>query len=421
MAVDESVPPILGADQNTGFADAEGGLSAIICPSDSPDIPTIRLFGLSLRPQIQPGVPPSSCSMSADLIRQLSAILAPLQPVFTITDILASLIQCFLLAIQVLTNPLALRKLLGCIPGLVAKINGLLALIPSLPQGVVAYVQFVVDVISTAVSVLDCAIATLESIQTQIARIAEFTSAMNSNADASIRAQLAQQIECCNESVEKQFQSVIASLAPIARILCSVRAILSLIPGGSALADALKFPSPETLDSVDAAIEALSSLREVLRSAISLVESLAAAFGGLKSADAAFVCALDTASDAEPEVVAMPTIDAVFDLDGLIVSSIPAASSPDDDPSVLRISGTNFTPSSKVYFGTTAIETTGARATILDVSLPAELFVTPGRQYLTVVNAPSLAPSLFSGLTADLTPSDTPDVQVSELYPIDIL
>jgi len=278
------------------------------CPETSPidSLPAIHFIGGAiLEPQVDPTKgQPGTCALTIDLVAQLQTALAPLQPFLTLLDLVAHLVQCFLLVVEVITNPLKIIDLLKCLPGLVSKINQILALIPVLPQGIVAFVTFIVDIIRFIGTQIDCVIQILESIQAEIGAINDLLRKIAEVDDDEIRAALQFQYDCQSEQIATRLSTALGVLGPVARILCTIRAILSIIPGGKAIADQLKFPDPSSIEALDDAIDALKAVRDTLLGVVDVIEALAAPFGGIiPPPEIGFVCALDTAPSEDEEVI----------------------------------------------------------------------------------------------------------------------
>lgn len=382
--------------------------------AEPPSIPLIRFpGGFVLEPQVDPtrGVP-GNCALVLDLTGKLQGALAPFTPFFRVLDFVAHLAQCFLLMKDAITNPFKIPDLIACLPGLLGKLNQLLALIPVFPQGIAGMLTFVVDVLRFVIAMLDCVISQLRALQAELVELARLTEILNATEDDLARTNLETMIRCGTEQVEQNAATILAALGPIARLLCTVRTLLSIVPGGSSIASAMRFPDPSQISKLSDAIQALEALRGVLDAAASTVEGLGAPFGlPLEAPGLGFTCPLDSAAEEETtELPATPEILLVQNLAGAVLppTTIPRASPGDPDTRVF-LSGTGYSATSQVYWNTVRVE--GVQRidpTRLLVDLPAELLTNTGNFYLMVVNTSTSTPAAFSGL------SETPGVAVED-------
>ncbi len=388
--------------------------------SSVPDsLPTIRFIGgISLEAQVDPtsGVP-GTCALTLDLIGNLQAMLAPFQPFLTLLDLVAGIAQCFLLLTEVVTNPFKIPDLLACLPGLVEKINKILSLIPVFPQGIQAFITFVVDIIRFVGQQIDCVVGILESIQEQINQLQSIADKINNTDDALIVADLQVLFDCAKEEADRQSSVAFSALGPIARILCTVRAILALTPGGLQIAKALAFPNPDT-GTVQDAIDALSLVRDALLGFAGVITDIAAPFGGvLAPPEIGFKCPLDDLPDEEPEeeVVPIPTITDPGGITEPGGAPIIDPSAPETDAKPIQINGTNFTATSQVFFGTAPLGGVQfSSPVVLLVTIPTDVLQNSGEFLVSVVNAPTEPQAAFAGLSAPGEAADTP-VEVSNL------
>jgi hypothetical protein len=394
----------------------------------------IRFFGgVTLRPRPDP-TRFGPCTTTLGLLDKLDTALVPLQPILRILDLLATGIQILLLIPACITNPFKIPSLLRAIPGLVAKLNDILSMIPVLPQGVVAFVAFVRDAAYLAAMSLSCAVEQLQAIQRQIEEIASMLARASEVRDTTIRTQLEELAGCAQSNVEQQMSGVLASLEVVARVLCTVRSVLLLIPGGRPIARSLQFPDVRSPDSIEDAIVALEGIRDALLAVVDVIEALA---GGivLPVSDAPFVCPVDDIAETEPvsEPPSEPSITAITDVaepptvyffGG--IGLIPLASAV---PGTYRVAirGANFLagsfehddlPTSVVYFGADQIpeaDVSRSSSSVLIVGLSEELRQNPAIYQVSVTNIGAGVGAPFSGLDgadANVVVSDQAQVEV---------
>ena len=434
----EFTPPPLPAEENEAPDPVEFCLEV---PNVS--IPAIHFFGgLVIEPQVDPTRgSPGSCGVTLDLASKLQAALAPLQPLFTILDMLAGIVQCFLLLVDVVTNPFKIPDLLKCIPGLIEKFNSLLALIPVFPQGIVLLVTMIVDIIRFVALQIGCVVDILESIQNEVAGLSDLIRKIDETDDAVIRANLQLSFDCGLLATRENQSSALLALGPIARILCTIRAFLSIIPGGREIADKLAFTDPSKIEALDSAITALKGLSKGLLDVVGLVELLATPFGGLIPAPGAgFVCALDSAfTIPTPEALPIPTVTSLQAPPPTVnPNEVPLASPGDPDVDVV-ITGIDFIESSQVFWQTSKIaKVVFSNETTLTASIPADLRTVTGDFLLAVVNAPpstpvpadedaataaaAIGPPSFGGLSSEAgaEPADT-GTEVSNQHKVTVV
>jgi hypothetical protein len=367
--------------------------------------PAIRFIGgIALEPQVDPTKgTPSSCGLTLDMIAPLQAALAPFQPFLTLLDAVASLAQCFLLMGEVITNPFKIPDLLGCIPGLIGKINTLLQLIPIFPQGIQAFVTFIVDVLRFVATQLDCIIEILESIQALFDQLAVIANRINNTDDAEVQAGLRTLFECSEEEANSQASQALSALGPIARLLCSVRAILALLPGGAEVQKQLAIGDPSNIEALDDAINGLKLVRDALFAVEDVLIGLTAGLGVLPPLEIGFSCPLDDISDEEEEEeeIPVPSITSTKNVSGGLIppGTITQAADENDPDFTLVIVGTNYSGNSKVFWDTAPIsDVTFTDETELRVEVPAGLRINTGLFQLAVVNEASGGGGPFSGL-----------------------
>jgi hypothetical protein len=359
-------------------------------------LPVIRFVGgAQLEPQVDPKSTPTSCSLTLDVVGNLQAALAAFQPLLTLLDTVANIAQCLLLLTEVVTNPFKIPDLLGCIPGLVQKINTLLQLVPIFPQGIQAFITFIVDVIRFIATQLDCVISILESIQEQLDELARIANAINNTDDAEYKASLQELFDCGTAEAEQQSSQSLSALGPIARILCTVRAILAIIPGGKEVQKFLTFPDPTSITFIEDAITALKFLRDALLAVEDALIALTLGLGVLPAPGVGFVCPLDedTGEEEEPaEDPPQPVIAAITEPDGTPLV-LPVAPAPDKQ---VLIQGSSLTSaladpsgSNKVFFGTAPVpEDKVTQVSDLQIlaTFPSDFLTNSGEFQVTVNN-----------------------------------
>lgn len=390
------------------------------------ELPVIRFIGgIALEPQIDPtrGTP-GSCGLTLDLLGNVQSALAPFQPFLTLLDLVATLAQCFLLLTEVVSNPFKIPDLLACIPGLVSKVNALLSLIPVFPQGIQAFITFIVDVIRFVATQIDCVVSILESIQAQLDELARIAQKINSTDDTSIVDGLRELFDCGTAEAQQQIGLSLSALGPIARILCTIRALIALIPGGNEVQKQIAFPDPTGITDVTDAISALQTVRDVLLGIVDALVALTAGLGVLPAPEPGFVCPLDSAEEEEePEPATTPTIDGFLDTSGFPLSSVPVAPGGAGAAFKIVILGSGYDENSQVFWETAQIPAANIElfdSTRLTVSIPAGLRANDGTFQISVVNAPAGGASAFSGLAEPGETADT-GVEVSNLEPLDVV
>lgn len=429
MTIDETAAPIIAGELNEPKITPDS-IQEAFCPTENNQALVFKLLGgFELTPPKNVAVPSDACGQIKDLTGLVQSALAPLQPFFTLTDILATLIQCFLLAIEAIGNPFKIPKLLGCVPGLVGKVNNLLALIPVLPQGAIGFVGMVVSAINLVSVSIDCAVQTFTAIRDELAELDELIARGLSGRSPTINNTINALVECGQEATARRITHAVDALAPVARILCSVRALLLLIPGGKPLADQLTFPDPTNLanaSSLDVLIEVLETLRDILNGLVDAVSALAVGFS--LDATPAFSCPLDDASSSEEEEeVDTPVLVGLTDPTTNLPLGPPEAGNAIDPDLVgttpdvvIDVSGTGFSDTTKFYWQTVLLESERRNEEVYRVTIPDELRTVSGDFFLTAVNEPSGGPSAFSGLTEDLSPPADEDNPVKVSNQLDI-
>lgn len=322
-------------------------------------IPVIRFpGGASLVPVLDPSRQPGACGVSLSLVNSLQTALAPLAPIITLLDIVGTLVQIVLVIPEVIGNPFKIAKLLRLIPGLTGKLNNLLSLIPPLPSGAIAFATFVADVLDFAAAQVACVVETLKSVQQELEAIDREVAKSQAVDDADLAARMQALAECQRGVVVERAAGALAVLSPIARIICTVRAILSLVPGGSVIADQIRLPATTDVTDLNAAIAALESVKDGLHGAATAIRSTGLALPGLE--DLNYICELDIGTDEAPADPAdMPKIARLYSPEigyATPLASISQAASSDDPDIRLGLFGSGFNEKTAIYFGATRID-----------------------------------------------------------------
>lgn len=366
--------------------------------------PAIHVYGGTiLESQIDPtkGIP-GTCGLNLNLVGQLAAALSPLQPLLTAMDAVSHLAQCMMLLVEVQSDPFKIPDLIGCIPGLIGKINALLALIPPFPQGIVQIATMVVDIVRFAGNMIGCIVEQFESIRQQLAELARLDEKIAACEDDQMLAGLKLYRDESQSNVSSQIAGSMAALGPIARILCLARTMLAMTgEDGKKIAEKMSFPNPGDVDGLDTAITVLKLTRDIILGAVTLVEAIALPFGGLLPApDLAFKCPLDVPSSSTDEVVPEP----------MIAESIPASVAAGSGDTTIVVYGINFDAKySQIYWNTAKLEIISVEALKppeniegrthkITATLRASVIHNSGDFFLMVSNAPATSSKAFSGL-----------------------
>lgn len=408
--------------------------------STIPDsLPSIRFIGgITLEPQIDPtSGTPSSCGLTIDLLGNIQAALAPFQPFLSVMDLVATLAQCTLLLGEVVTNPFKIPKFLACIPGLIGKINTVLSIIPVFPQGIQKFVTFVVDIIRFINAQIDCIIEILESVQVLFEQIGQISDAINNTDDTTIVGNLQTLLECSQEEADKQVSLSLSALGPVARILCTIRSILALIPApstpfppgasitvntpigeikvplppsGNDVQKILQFPDPSNIGLIEDAISALRLVHDALEFSLDVITILS--FGLIEAPPpVGFQCPLDDLGDDDEEVVEeilQPSITA------LVPATLPAGS-PD---TIVQVTGENFTASTEFFFGTSPQDAIFNHPASLTVTLSSQILSNSGTFQVYASNQSQSAGRPFSDI---LAPGEEHDSSgISEAFPFEV-
>lgn len=342
--------------------------------------------GAVLQPTIDTskGVP-DVCALVQDLTSKLDSVLAPFQPLFDLLDLVSTLATCVLIIPEAITNPLKLKELFECLPSLVAKLNKILALIPILPQGIQVYVTFVVDVLRYVGKVIECVARQVRAAQAQIA-LAESYLAQGAALE---RQDIIDLANCGLANGQNSARAALAALSTISRLLCTVRSLLAVLPGGKAIAKKIKIPDPADTPALDEMATVLESLSAALLEVIGLVEqiSLSTGLGILPPPSPFYECPLDASGLLDEEEPPTPTIDT------LSPATLPANLGGDF---WLRVTGSGFTSASVVRWNDNELETMFASESQLSARVPRELIAEPSPssgEIIVVFNGPpGLAP-----------------------------
>lgn len=391
---------------------------------------TIRFYGgFQLSSQGDPTRgPPGACQLSVDLLGSLQAALAPLSPFLTLLDAVAALANCFITLTEVVTNPFKIPDLLGCIPTIVAKINKLLALVPIFPQGVLSILEMILDVLNFILTQLSCLLSVLQSIQAQLAELGRLAERLNETDDALIRADLLAAVECGTQNAQTQAGAALGAFGPIARILCAVREILRIVPGGNEIAGYIGIPDPGSISAVQDAINVVASARGVLQVAVAAIVTLGQAVG-LELPTSTYKC--PPLGPPEPEApvpeLPEPRIDSVVDpATGLVLASIPVAAASTDPDFPIRLVGINFVDgaTTKVYWSTSPFPSSKVQVlssqTQIELLLPADLRRIAGVFQIAVVNEPADLSAPFAGVPATPGGEAHAEVKVSNQVAMEV-
>lgn len=401
----------------TKNVEAEAPDPSSFCPEqEMPTPPSLRFpGGFQINPTIDPtrGIP-LDCSFSVDLVRQISPALAVFQPILMLLDFVGTLGQVLIVMTEVVQNPLKIGKLLALMPGLTQKFNELLALIPVLPQGVARFASFVVDVISIVRLSIVCATQALESVKREVVAIESRIVEATSMDDADLQVGTLEVLACSKAEAQKRAAAIVFSLAPVAKLLCTIKTILSLIPGGAVIANRPELSFPDVsgavagtgdsfVEGLDVAIDSLQTVSSALETVRTAVEVLSGTIV-IAVSPLEFSCGpVDESEKAEP---ASPEIAALYSAtDPPLPLPTPFVTAPGPDTTIL-IAGTNFDATSQVWFGTEQVppENLQVTPTRIVATIPAELLGMPGEFKVSVVNSavdPESPPRLFSNVTSD--------------------
>lgn len=400
--------------------------------------PIIRFpGGGTLEPAIDPGRT-GVCALSADLIGQVSAAIAPFSPFLQLLDVVSTMVNCFLLMAEAISNPFKIPDLLGCMPNLVRKFTELLGLVPAFPQGAGQIVRFVHDVVLFTAAQVACAIEGLDSVLRQLEEVTRLLARAAECDDASIRAAMIDQAGCATDAAASDAEIVLQALGPIARLLCAVKTLLGLVPGGLAIAKQISFPAVSVGGDGVAAIrdarDALATLQASLTTAADVLRGFASGLGVDATVPApGFVCPIDSAPDEAPEtpvpepeiLFVAPEATAPAVLPPPVLPAYPggpthpalALSTGDPDTRIVLF-GSGFEPGvSTVFWGLARLESAVVSPTRMTAVVPRTLLRQDIAVDLTVVNTPS-GGKPFSGIAA---PGETAtSVLVSNQYQAEV-
>ena len=384
-------------------ASTESPAASFFCPEvEVPSPPAVRVIGgYEIRPTVDASRgPPTSCSYQLDLVRQINSAVAPLVPILDVIDLLTTTTSVLTIAIEVIQNPLKITKLLKLVPGLAEKLNRLLQKIPVLPQGIQAFATMVLDVLTIARLALACVRDQAQSLRNEVAAIEGRLAELVSLSDPDLNARSIEILECSRERARERADAVVVSLAPVAKLLCFVRQLLSLLPGGKELASQISLPDltgsfsdPAGLVSaLDSAIAVLETVDDVLET---VIEAARIAFL-VPDLDATISCAPIDLS--EPEAIEAPTIAACYsELGAPIVG--PFATAGDEDTTI-QITGSGFSSGTKFWFGGVELVVAEVVEDRASVIVPAAEIVAAGDFLLSATND-NLTGALFEAVTPD--------------------
>lgn len=378
--------------------------------------------------QVEPSVDttkgiPGACSLNFSLMTAIQPALAGIQPVLSILDTVATMANCVLLTSQVFSNPTKIGDLLGCIPQLVAKVNQLLALIPPFPQGYAQIITSIVDALRTAQQSLTCLSQQLTSIQQSLEQVERDIEALTTLPEGPARTRMTDLITCGMETAEETVSTATASLGPIARVICAVRAILILQGDqGKELAQRLSFPDVSNPANLQVAIDAINIVSTALEVAITVAETAGNPIGApFPVPDLVFTCPLDddpgNFEPADDEPLPQATVTDILDAATETSLGVPPTFAEGSADQEVILLGTNFisTDQSIPYFGADPLINSRVESQI-----QMRATVTEGQKtnavntFINVVNQPpGGAVTPFSGLSDPVSGQSTP----SEIVP----
>lgn len=382
----------------------------------------IRFFGgLSLSAVGDPTRGPAgSCATTLDLVGGIQSALAPLSPVLKILDAVSAIGQAFLLLTEAITNPLKLLELLKLIPSLVAKLNSLLALVPVFPQGVLSILEMCLDILNFILTQIDCLLEILRSMQTSIDDLNRLIVGINEVDDVEIRGGLEEAFACGMQNSEQQMMEALKVFGPLARIMCTVRTLVALVPGGAEVAKKIGIPELSDIPDLSGVIRAVSTIRDVISEVVQIVTILGAPLG-LQLPELGFSCPplSDTESPSQ-EAAPQPVLDLILDsATGLPITALSVVA-PDAVGLAIELRGFGFTEDSQVYWTTSPLSAVAFDPVTLCLRavVPATLRATPGDAYVAVVNTPANLAAPFMGLASPDGATSDNGVRVSAQYPI---
>lgn len=406
--------------------------------SNVPDsTPVIRFVGGGqLEAQSNPTQgQPTTCQLSLGLVEQMQPAFAAFQPFLDLLDAVATLAQCVLVLGEVPTNPSKIKDFLECVPALVAKINKLLGLVPQFPQGIQQFITMIVDVVRFVGQMLDCVVTILESLQGQFAELTRISDRIAETDDVEVRTGLQRLFDCGQEEAQAQANNAVSALGPIARILCLVRALLQLVPGGKEIQKLLALPGPGNVDAIEDSIAVLRLVRDALLLTEEALVNLTLGLGILPPPGPAFVCPLDDEPDEEGDPLPDPPTPVITSITNVDGSPLALAAGDPDTP--ILIAGIDLTSDlarpgggNKVYLGASPLPESGfqsnAAGTTVIVTVPAGLLTVAGTFQVSVVNerADGAGTGPFEGLDGSSVGGDNnagEGVFASDPFPIDVV
>lgn len=378
--------------------------------------------------------PQGACAVSQQLMGMLQGAMAPLGPIFTIMDVVSSLAQCFLLLVDVVKNPLKLPKLLGLIPGLVGKINKLLALVPPFPQGFLSIAEMVLDTLNFVLVQLECLLQILKTIDATFDELRSLTDEMAATDDSDVREALSVLVECGMKNAKEQTATALSAFGPLARIICFVRALIALVPGGAPIARKIGLPDSTAVD-LDGVISVIQSAHDLVEGLVAIIAKLGEPIG-LALPETTFKCPpLPPEEEVPAEPPPEPRVDRVIDaLSGAVVAALPNSIVAPVDFAPLALVGEGFTPASRVFFETAEVldpvlldpsggplpryQFVGHQR--MDVALPANLFSGAGVFHFVVVNVAADVDKPFSGASETAGGAPMGDTKTSNAFPFEV-
>lgn len=190
------------------------------------------------------------------LLAQANAALTPLVPIFNVIDAVKAVVDCVQAIPDAIGPPPDPTAIARCIPGLVEKLEKILQLLPQ--YSVPSLVKGIIDAL---VAVLDGMKAELQAIIRQQARIA--ASATLAAQPGNYRLQVV--VDCATGNIDRQFENLSATMAPLNRLIGIVNILLGLA-GQDAIPDlaALGNDAQAALAPIDAAVAVLRAIQSTL-------------------------------------------------------------------------------------------------------------------------------------------------------------
>lgn len=195
-----------------------------------------------------------------DVLAQAQSALAPLVPMFRVLEVLVAVKNCIEGTLDLAQVPPDPTKLLDCLPALTEKLAQILAMLP----------QFSIP--AMVVTLIDCITGELIRLRNYIAGIlaqVQRALAVIQRASELGDANLSLIGVCASDRAAAQLDDRLKALIVLGRLLGFIRLFLSLIPGGldekvPDLSTILDSPIDDVLGPIDAGIEALTILRDLV-------------------------------------------------------------------------------------------------------------------------------------------------------------